>query len=294
MELIRTLAELERLEPLRARGPLALVPTMGALHEGHLSLVRLAAREGPVVVSIFVNPTQVAPGEDYAAYPRDLDADLALLAPLAPAAVFAPAAAEVYRRTGGVGVQPGPRAAPLCGARRPGPFAGVLTVVAKLFHLVRPGVAVFGRKDAQQCLVIDEMVDDLDFPVRLIDAPTARDADGLALSSRNRYLSPAERRRALCLWRSLEAARRLLETGERDARAVTAAMGEELAAADSVEYAEARALPDLEPLERLEGRVLLAVAAHVGPARLIDNVALRVGPGGVAPCGLLEAAGRRP
>ncbi len=276
MELLRSRDELPRLAPWRARG-IAFVPTMGALHEGHLSLVRRAAAEGPVVVSIFVNPTQFGPGEDFERYPRDLDADLALLEPLGVAAVYAPGVADLYPAgPGGVTVQPGPRAGVLCGARRPGHFAGVLTVVAKLFQQVQPAVAVFGRKDAQQCLVIDEMVRDLFFPVRLVDAPTVREPDGLALSSRNRYLDAAQRRRALCLWRALTAARRALEAGERDPAALEDVMTLHLADADAVEYAEVRRVPDLARPERAAGHLLLAVAAHVGPARLIDNLSLAV------------------
>ena len=278
MDLLRTRADLAALEALRRRGPLVLVPTMGALHDGHLSLVAEARRHGPVVVSIFVNPTQFGPDEDLAAYPRDLARDLAALAPGGADAVFAPGVAEMYGAgAAGVGVRAGPRAAPLCGARRPGHFDGVLTVVAKLLNLVRPALAVFGRKDAQQVLVIDEMVRDLDFGVRLIDAPTVREADGLALSSRNRYLEPADRRRATCLWRGLGAARERLEAGEREPAAVLAALRGPLAEADGVDYAEVRTVPDLAPAEALAGRLLLAVAAHVGPARLIDNLVLDVG-----------------
>jgi pantoate--beta-alanine ligase len=287
MELLRTRADLARLAPLRERGALALVPTMGALHAGHLSLVRAAAAHGAVVVSIFVNPTQFGPGEDLAAYPRDLDADLALLAPLGVAAVFAPDVGEMYGRSAGVAVRPGPRAAALCGAARPGHFAGVLTVVAKLLHLLRPEVVLFGRKDAQQCLVIDEMVRDLDFPVRLVDGPTVREADGVAMSSRNRYLCGSDRGRAACLWRGLQAARARLAAGERDRATLEAVLRGPLVAADAVEYAELRTLPDLERPDVAGGRVLLAIAARVGPTRLIDNLALRVEPSGVAECALL-------
>ena len=158
---------------------------MGALHAGHLALVEAARAHGPTVVSIFVNPKQFGPGEDFSRYPRDLERDLDLLRPLAPDAVFAPSVEEMYPQPTGVAVVPGPRADVLCGARRPGHFAGVLTVVAKLFNLVRPEIAVFGRKDGQQCLVIDEMVRDLDLPVRLLDVATVREPDGLAMSSRN-------------------------------------------------------------------------------------------------------------
>lgn len=271
MEILRTAASLDRLDALRGARPLVLVPTMGALHQGHLDLVRLAATLGPVVVSIFVNPTQFGPGEDFEAYPRDLDHDLELLRPLEVAAVFAPDVKEIYGREGGVTVQPGYLAQGLCGGDRPGHFSGVLTVVAKLFGLVRCDVAVFGRKDAQQCLVIRQMVEDLHLPVRLVDAPTTREADGLAMSSRNRYLDAQQRRQALCLNRALQAGESVLRAGERDPLAVQQAMLEVLGAADRVEYAEVRTVPDLETPRQVAGPTLLAVAARVGPARLIDN-----------------------
>ncbi len=276
MDLLHTRSDLARLDKVRGGRPLVLVPTMGALHEGHLSLVRLGAEAGPVVVSIFVNPTQFGPGEDFTAYPRDLENDLALLEPLDVAAVFAPAGDEVYGGAGEVTIAPGRRAQGLCGGERPGHFAGVLTVVAKLFGLVRPDIAVFGRKDAQQCLVIGQMVEDLHMPVRLVDGITVREEDGLAMSSRNRYLDPEQRRRARCLSRSLHEARRLIEAGERRPSALLTVMREQLTAADAVEYAEIRTVPDLESCEQLAGRVLLAVAARVGPARLIDNLVVEV------------------
>lgn len=290
MIVLRGAAELGRLEPLRSQGPLVLVPTMGALHEGHLSLVRQGAALGRVVVTIFVNPTQFGPGEDFAAYPRDLDADLALLSGQDVAAVFAPTVADMYGSPGEASVRAGDRAEGLCGAVRPGHFDGVLTVVAKLFGMVRPDVAVFGRKDAQQCLVIDQMVRDLRLPVRLVDAVTVREPDGLAMSSRNRYLDEAQRRRALCLHRALAAGRRLLEAGARDVAAIEAAMAAELQPADSVDYAVARLVPTLAAASVVpDGALLLAVAARVGPARLIDNVVLRVGPAGVNETGLLAS-----
>lgn len=288
MDLLHTRADLARLEPLRRQErPLVLVPTMGALHEGHLALVRRGRELGDVVVSIFVNPTQFGPGEDFDAYPRDLRRDLDLLEPLGTAAVFAPGVGEMYPRERSVAVEPGPAADGLCGAGRPGHFRGVLTIVAKLLNLVRPDIAVFGRKDAQQCLVIGEMVRDLDMPVRLIDHPTVREADGLAMSSRNAYLGPDARQRALCLSRSLAAARRALETGERDTAALRDLMTAELAGADAFEYAEIRTVPDLAEPARAEGRLLLAVAARVEPARLIDNLVLHVDADGVREATLL-------
>ncbi len=288
MIVVRGSAELGGLEGLRRPGPLVLVPTMGALHEGHLNLVRQGAAHGPVVVSIFVNPTQFGPGEDFEAYPRDLESDLALLAGEPVAAVFAPTVADMYGAPGEVSVRAGRRAEGLCGAIRPGHFDGVLTVVAKLFGMVRPDIAVFGRKDAQQCLVIDQMVRDLRLAVTLVDAVTVREADGLAMSSRNRYLGPADRARALCLSGALAAGRAALEHGERDAASVERLMREALSGADVIDYAVARALPEMSPCATpLGGGILLAVAARVGPARLIDNVALRVDAQGVAETHLL-------
>lgn len=289
--MLRSRAELDDLTPLRTGGTLALVPTMGALHEGHLRLVERARELGPTVVSIFVNPTQFGPGEDFAAYPRDLAQDLELLAPLGVDAVFAPPATEMYRHADTVRIEPGPRAAVLCGASRPGHFAGVLTVVAKLLNCLRPDVAVFGRKDAQQCLVIDEMVTDLDYQVRLIDHPTVREPDGLALSSRNRYLAADERSRAQALWRALTAARGLLEQGERDPERLRRVLMQQLAATDGIDYAEVRSVPDLTTPATATGRLLLAVAARVGATRLIDNLVLQVDADGVAETALFADGG---
>lgn len=283
--------ELTGLEELRKPGPLVLVPTMGALHEGHLSLVEQGAALGTVVVTIFVNPTQFGPGEDFAAYPRDLASDLALLERTAAAAVFAPAVPDMYGSPGEVTVRAGRRAEGLCGASRPGHFDGVLTVVAKLFGMVRPDIAIFGRKDAQQCLVIEQMVQDLHLPVRLVDAPTVREPDGLAMSSRNRYLDASQRQRAICLSRALARGRALLAAGVRERGAIEAAMTGELSASDGVDYAALRVLPELQaPALVPDGRVVLALAAKVGPARLIDNVALEIGADGVVETNLLGGA----
>lgn len=291
MKVCRTAEELAALDSLHGDRPLVFVPTMGALHEGHLSLVRLGCQWGPVVVSIFVNPTQFGEGEDFDAYPRDLSADLALLESLAVAAVFTPDVSEVYGGANEVTIQPGHRGLGLCGHNRPGHFAGVLTVVAKLFGMVRPDVAIFGRKDAQQCLVIAQMVADLKMPVTLVDGPTIREEDGLALSSRNRYLDAGARARALCLYRALNAGRDLLAAGERGTEAIVEVMLGELAAADLVEYAEVRQVPGLDLADEVRGRTLLAVAAQVGPARLIDNLVLNVSDHEVAEGVLLDEPG---
>jgi pantoate--beta-alanine ligase len=295
LELLRSRADLVALDGLRrGRRPLVLVPTMGALHAGHLALVARGRELGEVLVSIFVNPTQFGPGEDFAAYPRDLQRDLDALRPLGVAAVFAPGVAEMYPREDGVRIEPGPAARGLCGERRPGHFRGVLTVVAKLFNLLRPDIAVFGRKAAQQGLVIDAMVRDLDMPVRLVDHPTVRELDGLAMSSRNAYLSAEARPRALSLWRALTAARAALEAGERDSATLRRRMLDELEATDGVEYAEIRSLPDLASPRRAEGRLLLAVSARVEPARLIDNLVLEVEASGVREAALLGAEEENP
>ena len=289
MQIWSTAAELVALDDLRSEGPLVLVPTMGALHEGHLSLVRHGRELGPLVATIFVNPTQFGPGEDFDSYPRNLEADLAMLEPLGVRGVFAPPVQEIYGSEGEVIVKAGRRSHDLCGAGRPGHFDGVLTVVAKLFGLVKPDVAIFGRKDAQQCLVIDQMVRDLKMGIRLVDAPTLREPEGLAMSSRNRYLGPEDRERALALSRALSEARHLIEAGERRTGVLTGAMSEVLESCDSLEYAEVRSVPDLETKDMIAGRTLLAVAARVEPARLIDNLVLEVGPDSVTEASLLES-----
>ena len=251
----------------------ALVPTMGALHAGHAELVRYAAaRADAVAVSIFVNPLQFGPGEDLDRYPRTLDADLDLLAELGVDLVFAPTAAEMY--PGGppqVTVAPGPLGDLLEGASRPGHFAGVLTVVTKLLGLVRPDVAVFGEKDYQQLTLIRRTVADLELDVRIEGAPTVRDPDGLALSSRNRYLSGDERARALALSRALRAG---AEAGPDGAGAVLRAATGRLGDVD-VDYLALRG-PDLGAAPPA-GPARLLVAARVGRTRLIDNLPLILG-----------------
>ncbi len=290
MEILRTREELTKLAGLRDDQKLVLVPTMGALHEGHLSLVRLAESYGQVVVSIFVNPTQFGPDEDLETYPRDLSSDLALLAPLGVTAVFAPDVVTMYGGDGEVTVTPGDRALGLCGSTRPHHFGGVLTVLAKLFGLIQPDLAIFGRKDAQQCLVIDQMVQDLCMPIKLIDAPTVREPDGLAMSSRNRYLQGEHRQRALCLQSALQSAQRLIGEGQRETAELEQVMREELAVADRLDYAAIHRVPDLSRVDRISGRTLLAVAAQVGPTRLIDNMVLEVAEDGVTEAGLLASS----
>src|SRR4051794_30897662 len=252
---------------------------MGALHDGHLALLR-AAREqcGVVVMSLFVNPAQFAPGEDLEAYPRDERRDAELAAAEGVDVLFAPAVDEVYPPGFDTAVTVGELSSVLEGApehRGADHFAGVTTVVTKLFHMVAPDVAYFGQKDAQQALVIRRLARDLDLPVRIEVCPTVRDPDGLALSSRNAYLSPEERERALGLSRALRAAEAAVAEGRLDTAAVLAAARHELDEAGvDPEYLELRSAKDLSPVDRVNGSTLLAVAARVGKARLIDNTML--------------------
>jgi pantoate--beta-alanine ligase len=259
----------------------ALVPTMGSLHEGHLSLVRIArGHADTVIASVFVNPLQFGEGEDFERYPRDLDRDRALLAGEGVDAVFAPAVAEMYPPEAGspTRVEVPALSGILEGEFRPGHFAGVATVVTKLFNIVAPDVAVFGEKDFQQLAVIRRLVRDLCLPVRIVGAPIARDADGLALSSRNRYLSASERHAAPALFRTLDAARRRVAGGERTWAAVEADATAALSAAGFVpDYVAVRRADDLTPPgegDVAAGLVVLG-AARLGRTRLIDNV--RVG-----------------
>jgi pantoate--beta-alanine ligase len=252
---------------------------MGALHAGHLSLVERAGRAADqVVASIFVNPLQFGPREDLGRYPRDLPADLEKLEHAGCHAVFAPDVAEMYAADAHTKIEVTELQDVLCGASRPGHFAGVATVVAKLFNIVQPDVAVFGQKDAQQALLLRRMSRDLDFPIQLLVAPIGRDPDGLALSSRNVFLSAAERREALLLHAALEAARAAIAAGERRSAPVLAAARRILAAGEHVrvDYVELVDTETLRPPVSLAGRVLLAVAAHVGTTRLIDNLVLDV------------------
>jgi len=255
-----------------------LVPTMGALHEGHMSLVKLAQLRCDVtVVSIFVNPLQFGPNEDLTKYPRPIEKDLEQLQASGVDALFLPPVEAVYRQDASTFVVEECVSTPLCGAFRPGHFRGVATVVLKLFNLVQPDIAFFGQKDAQQCAVIERMVRDLDVPVEIVRGPIVREADGLALSSRNVYLTPQERAVAPKIFESLTAARTAYERGERDARALVA-VGREVLAAEPllrVQYWEVRDPASLEAIERVgKGGALLAVAAHLGTTRLIDNLVL--------------------
>ncbi len=254
---------------------IAFVPTMGYLHAGHLRLVEeAAARAGCVVVSIFVNPIQFGPREDLERYPRDLDGDLQKLSAYPVDAVFFPSAADMYPEGFQTRVRVERVSAGLCGASRPGHFEGVATVVLKLFHIVEPDVAVFGLKDYQQFRVVETMVRDLDLPVELVGVPTVREPDGLAMSSRNVYLSPEQRAAAVVLSRALAETDRAiregrLQTGEQAEAFLRSALEAEPLA--RVDYASCRDARTLEPVERIAGDVVLAVAVFFGNTRLIDN-----------------------
>jgi pantoate--beta-alanine ligase len=251
-----------------------LVPTMGALHEGHASLIRAArAESGFVVVSIFVNPTQFGPNEDFTRYPRPLDEDLEMCGRAGVDLVFQPSAGEVYPPGFRTFVEVQGLQDVLEGASRPGHFRGVATVVLKLFNMVQPDVAYFGQKDGQQARIIQQMTTDLNVPVRVRVCPTVREPDGLALSSRNRYLDAGQRRQAVVLSQALAAGRALIEAGERDAAVVQQAMtaGIQAAAGAVLDYAAVVDADTLQPLERIRGKVMLAVAVRFGSTRLIDN-----------------------
>lgn len=273
MRNVSTLDEL-RSARLSLDGTVGLVPTMGYLHEGHLSLIRRAKEEcDHVVVSIFVNPTQFGPKEDLSKYPRDLDRDLSLIEPLGTDLVWMPSAEVMYPKGYQTWVEVEAITSPLEGAMRPGHFRGVTTVVAKLFNAVQPHKAYFGQKDAQQAAVIRRMALDLNFPVEIVVCPTVREADGLAMSSRNVYLDPEQRQAATVLFRSLSAARDLYEAGERDAEKIRGKMKEVLAGEPLAEpqYVSCADYDSLEELTEITGKALLSMAVFIGKTRLIDN-----------------------
>jgi pantoate--beta-alanine ligase len=262
-------------ERARAAGErVVFVPTMGALHAGHVALLHEGRRHGArLVLSIFVNPTQFGPNEDFAKYPRDLDGDLALAAQAATDVAFVPEAAAMYPAGHQTVVQVRELERGLCGDRRPGHFVGVATVVCKLFNVVRPHVAVFGEKDFQQLAVVRRMAADLLLGVEVVGLPTVREPDGLAMSSRNRYLSPPDRQRATALIRALRAAQDAAASGERRAAALVQLARAELEPhVDRLDYLELRDAETLAPLELLERPAVMLTAAFVGGTRLIDNL----------------------
>ncbi len=278
MEHFDTLEAIRRaVRTARAAGrSIAIVPTMGNLHAGHASLIDAPVGDGHfTVVTIFVNPTQFGPNEDLAAYPRTPEEDLALCARRGVDAVFLPSVETMYPRGARTSVHVAGLSEVLCGASRPGHFDGVCTVVAKLFNIVDPDDAYFGRKDAQQAIVLQRMVRDLNFPVSLHVCPTVREADGLAMSSRNRYLTADQRRQATALYGALRMAAERIGQGETDAATVAAAIREHLAAHapdGAVDYIALVNPEDLSDVQDLTGPVLIALAVRLGRARLIDNL----------------------
>jgi pantoate--beta-alanine ligase len=281
MQILRTVEEARNAVRVARDGGLTVgfVPTMGALHDGHLSLLRRAREDcGYVVISVFVNPTQFNDPSDLAAYPRNEAADAAMARDTGVDLFFAPDAKEMYPPGFATTVTVGGLSEPLEGAvRGPGHFRGVATVVTKLFNVVRPDVAYFGQKDAQQAVIIRRMVRDLDLPLRVEVCPTVREPDGLAMSSRNVRLDPTDRVRALALRRGLDAAEAAIIGGARDATTVMR-MASDTMRTHGVdpEYFAIVSADTLQPMERIAGNVLVAVAARVGPVRLIDNVLVRV------------------
>lgn len=254
---------------------IGLVPTMGALHIGHVSLIEEAVRRcDVVVVSLFVNPTQFGPEEDFSKYPRPFEEDLAICRRHGVDVVFAPSPSEMYPRENLTWVNVTGITEPLCGRSRPGHFRGVTTVCTKLFNIVGPDVAFFGQKDAQQATVIRRMVADLNMPLEIVVCPTFRQPDGLAVSSRNQYLSEQQREDATAIYKALQEGRRMIEAGAADAvlvrERIEAVM--QRVPAMEIEYVSLVDPETLQPIERLDGAVLIAVAARLGPARLIDNI----------------------
>ncbi|MYF74489.1 MAG: pantoate--beta-alanine ligase [Gemmatimonadetes bacterium] len=281
VKIIKTVREMHRAaDRIRQAGlRIGLVPTMGYLHEGHLSLVRQALKvTDRVVVSIFVNPLQFGPAEDLAAYPRDIDRDLELIDQHGVRLAYMPEEKEIYPGDFETSVSVAKLTERLCGASRPGHFEGVTTIVTKLFTAVKPHVAVFGQKDAQQTIVIQRLVRDLNLDVEIQMAPTVREADGFAMSSRNEYLSAEERREAPALYRALMVGQKMIDRGERRAQKVIEAMRDVIEPQRSakIDYIEAVDAKDLTPVAELKDSILLAVAVRFGNARLIDNALIRV------------------
>ncbi|HOK87372.1 MAG TPA: pantoate--beta-alanine ligase [Fervidobacterium sp.] len=279
MRLIQSISEMKLLSQseLSSGKAIGFVPTMGYLHEGHLSLVRKAREENDiVVVSVFVNPTQFGPNEDYNRYPRNLERDLRLLKPIGADYIFNPSVEEMYPENYSVYVDEIDMSKYLCGARRPGHFRGVCTVVMKLFNIVKPTRAYFGQKDAQQFRVLKRMVENLNMDIEMAEMPIVREHDGLAMSSRNIYLSKEERQEAPRLYRSLLEAKQLIDNGEKEVQKVKEAifkvLDHPLLKIDYVEIVDEKTL---KPVDRIEQPIIIALAVFIGKARLIDNIIIR-------------------
>ena len=281
MQVIQDIATLQNIiGEVKKKGlSIGLVPTMGFLHEGHLSLMRAAKAENDfLVVSIFVNPLQFGQGEDYAEYPRDLARDQQLAAAVGCDLLFSPPVKEMYPRGYATFVEVERLTDGLCGSSRPGHFRGVTTVVAKLFNLVCPARAYFGQKDAQQAFVLQKMAEDLNMDLQLVIRPTVRESDGLAMSSRNKYLTPAQRREAIVLFKSLKEAAEQIKRGERDPETPKDAIIKNISAAQEArpDYVEIVDISELRPVSTVAGSCLIAVAVKFGQTRLIDNIVVEV------------------
>lgn len=281
MRVVHDIEEMRAIsEKARAEGKtVGLVPTMGALHSGHIELARRAREEcGIVIMSIFVNPIQFGPNEDYEAYPRTLKADAELAEEAGVDYIFAPDAKQMYPKEPLTSLDVGKLTEHLCGASRPGHFRGVATVVAKLFNITRPHRAYFGMKDAQQLRVLIRMNEDLNFGITIVPVPTVREADGLAISSRNTYLSREDRLRAVVLSRSLKLAERLVASGELDAGKIKSAMRDLIMSEvpDAlIDYVEIVDDDTVQPIDKVDGKALVALAVRIGGTRLIDNVTVK-------------------
>ena len=281
MEIIVSVSDMQqRADQLRRDGKIiGFVPTMGYLHEGHLSLVREAKKRSDIVVmSIFVNPTQFGPGEDFKDYPRDFDRDARLAESAGCDIIFHPDVQEIYLENHKTYVEVEQITQVLCGVSRPTHFRGVTTIVAKLFNIVKPHIAVFGQKDAQQAIVIKRMVEDLNFDLKILVAPIMREPDGLAMSSRNIHLTPAHRKQASVLYQSLLHAKNLIERGERDGDQIKAQIKSmiEKQPDAKIDYIEIVDTTNLQPMKQLKNEALIALAVKIGKPRLIDNIIVQV------------------
>lgn len=268
----------------RANQRIGFIPTMGYLHDGHASLIDLCKNHADyLVVSVFINPTQFGPQEDFSRYPRDFEGDRQLIEAHGAHLLFAPSVEEMYPEDSRIHFEIKELADHLCGPKRPGHFQGVLLVVSKLFHIVQPDVAVFGQKDLQQLMIIQRMVTDLNCPIEIIAGPTARETDGLAMSSRNSYLSPEERQQSTALYRALQHAKQLIESGERNSSVVIAALTKMISRVRGarIDYIEIVDLERLQPVEQIQGRIAMTLAVYIGQTRLIDNLVLEVRDGKV-------------
>lgn len=276
MEIVKTIAELkERVKKAKVAGKtIGLVPTMGFLHEGHLTLANTARQENDVVMmSIFVNPTQFGPNEDFESYPRDLERDSELAESVGVDVIFAPTVEEMYPTDGGIYIRAGRQSEILCGASRPGHFDGVLQVVSKLFHLFEPDRAYFGQKDAQQVAIVQTMVRDYNFPLEIRTVPIVREEDGLAKSSRNVYLTEQERKEAPAIYESLQIAKEEFLANSDVGKAIELATKHiESRTSGKIDYLEFLSYPDLKPVTDETNYFLLATAVYIGKTRLIDNI----------------------